>query len=183
MSREPFAREVNAHFKRYVIDCRHGVRPDAVSPIYIQSKRQMVLLAHRRWLAESSLTKYFVFAHSGPDIQYADRNDIQRIFSGLGKNNLFQWGKYEGGGPYAVPTCRDVRRLEQMSGIMTCKSLRSSCSWVLRKCWKRGHFTSTTYSTFNSEKSSLPIKHRGVVTLHVIMLMSEQRAGCVLLVV
>ena len=49
-------------------------------------------------------------ARQGPDIQYADRNDMQRIFSGVVKNSLFAWGKYEGGGPTDAPTCRHVRQ-------------------------------------------------------------------------
>lgn len=47
---------------------------------------------------------------TGPDVQYADRNDMQRIFSGVVKNSLFAWGPYEGGGAWAAPSCRIVRR-------------------------------------------------------------------------
>lgn len=33
---------------------------------------------------------------------------MQRVFAGVVKNSLFPWGKYERGGPYSSPTCRDV---------------------------------------------------------------------------
>ncbi|CAM9831338.1 unnamed protein product, partial [Ectocarpus sp. 12 AP-2014] len=42
----------------------------------------------------------------GPDVQYADRNDMQRIFSAVVKNSLFSWGEYEERGVGGALTCR-----------------------------------------------------------------------------
>ncbi|CAN0219222.1 unnamed protein product, partial [Ectocarpus sp. 6 AP-2014] len=42
----------------------------------------------------------------GPDVQYADRNDMQRIFSAVVKNSLFSWGEYEERGVGGATSCR-----------------------------------------------------------------------------
>lgn len=54
-----------------------------------------------------------ILASTGPDVKYADRNDMERIFSGMVKNSVFSWGPYKDGGPWDSPTCRQVNRPRQ----------------------------------------------------------------------
>lgn len=89
---------------------RHGTRFAAVKQISDTRQSPGIIVWHTclSFAFFLSLCSVFRLDVSGPDVQYADRNDMQRIFSAVVKNSLFDWGEYEEQGADAAPTCRRV---------------------------------------------------------------------------
>lgn len=95
---------------------------------------------------------------SGPEVQYADRNDMQRIFSAVVKNSIFTWGKYEERSAGAAPTCR---RVSKRQGSEAC--FLTAASWEL------------LFASGTRECDELMMKVFGMVSVNIVRCLKHAR--------